>query len=675
MPKIFATVFRADINGLRAWAVMAVVLFHLYPGAISGGFVGVDIFFVISGLLMTSIIMRGLNSGNFSFIEFCLARTRRIFPALWGLITVLLVLGWFWLPTSEYQDLGSQTASALLFLSNIHFWRTAGYFDGAASDKPLLHTWSLSAEWQFYMLLPLFLVLLWKLRPEEKTVFVGMIFLFISSLVVSAIATPWKPTPAYYLLPTRGWEMAAGGIVFFLSQRVVLSKNSRRVCQWLAWPILVASMMFFSGEYPWPGVWALVPVVATMLLLLANNNDSLLVANPLAQWLGDRSYSIYLWHWPLVVALHFFGVNEDLVWIITALLGALVLGDLSYRLIENRARSAFGNMNRSMQIFVNGGALVAIGVAAISVSLINFEGRMPADVELADSARLDKNPRRTECFIQGSEGSTGCTFGDYEELGAVVIGDSHADMVINAMSESAQAYNKSVLMYGLSMCPTIEGIIENGGDRSENTCQDFNRWVFKQLDTVSSEIPVVLISRTSIYFMGADDIGRPNGDLPYYLTSKPEAIGIEAVREQLRESLIDTACKLAEKRQVYLMRPVPEFVDDVPRLVARQLVFQQESSNITLPINEYYEKNSFVWSIQNDALQECGVGILNPLPYLCDNEVCNGSIAGKPLYLDNDHLNEYGSRYLTPMFEPVFNSRTGKTYTSSEQVEEKLLKG
>ena len=215
MPKIFATVFRADINGLRAWAVMAVVLFHLYPGAISGGFVGVDIFFVISGLLMTSIIMRGLNSGNFSFIEFCLARTRRIFPALWGLITVLLVLGWFWLPTSEYQDLGSQTASALLFLSNIHFWRTAGYFDGAASDKPLLHTWSLSAEWQFYMLLPLFLVLLWKLRPEEKTVFVGMIFLFISSLVVSAIATPWKPTPAYYLLPTRGWEMAAGGIVFF----------------------------------------------------------------------------------------------------------------------------------------------------------------------------------------------------------------------------------------------------------------------------------------------------------------------------------------------------------------------------------------------------------------------------------------------------------------------------
>ncbi len=623
---------------------------------------------------MTSIIMRGLERGNFSLAEFYLARARRIFPALWSLTAVLLALGWFWLPTSEYQDLGSQAASSLLFLSNIYFWRTAGYFDGAASDKPLLHTWSLSAEWQFYMLLPFFLVLLWKLRPREKTIFAGMIFLFISSLGISALATPWKPTPAYYLLPTRGWEMVAGGIVFFLSRRVLLSENSRRICQWIAWPMLVFSMLFFSSEYLWPGIWALIPVVATMLLLLANNNNSCVIANPLAQWLGDRSYSIYLWHWPLVVALHFFGASDESVWIIAALLGSLVLGDLSYRLIERRARSAYGGINCSKQFVITGGATAIIGAAAVSVSLTDFAGRMPADVELADLARLDKNPRRTECFIQGNEGSSGCTFGKYKELGAVVIGDSHADMVINAMSESAQKYNKSVLMYGLSMCPTIEGIIENGGNRSENTCQEFNSWVFKQLDIVSSDIPVVLISRTSMYFMGADDIGRPNGDLPYYMTSKPNAIGIEAVREELSVSFVNTVCKLAEERKVYLMRPIPEFVDDVPRLVTRQLIFQQDSSNITLPIAEYYEKNSFVWSIQNDALKECGVEILNPLPYLCDNKVCYGSIAGKPLYLDNDHLNEYGSRYLTPMFDSVFNYRDGKNYAFSGQVNEKFVK-
>lgn len=206
--------FRKDINGLRAWAVVAVVLFHFGVPGFAGGFVGVDIFFVISGFLMTNILIKKLENPQqkFSVWDFYLARAERIAPALLVLCIALLALGWFLLPPQDYRSLGMHTLTSVLFASNIQYWREAGYFDAASHDKWLLHTWSLSVEWQFYLVLPLLLWGVWRLWPGRCNAAQVHILLLLASLALLVWLTSQKPEAAFFLLPTRAWEMLAGAL-------------------------------------------------------------------------------------------------------------------------------------------------------------------------------------------------------------------------------------------------------------------------------------------------------------------------------------------------------------------------------------------------------------------------------------------------------------------------------
>lgn len=204
-PHSPATAFRTDINGLRAWAVVAVMLFHFGVPGFAGGFVGVDVFFVISGFLMTQIIVKGLEGGRFSVWGFYLARARRILPALLVLCAVLLALGWFVLPAPDYRPLGMHVLTSVLFASNIQYWREAGYFDAASHDKWLLHTWSLSVEWQFYLVLPLLLWGVWRWWPGRRNAARVLAAGLVASLGLSVWLTAHKPEAAFFLLPTRAW--------------------------------------------------------------------------------------------------------------------------------------------------------------------------------------------------------------------------------------------------------------------------------------------------------------------------------------------------------------------------------------------------------------------------------------------------------------------------------------
>lgn len=211
--------FRKDINGLRAWAVVAVVLFHFGVPGFAGGFVGVDVFFVISGFLMTNILIKKLENPQqkFSVWDFYLARAKRIAPALLVLCIALLALGWFLLPPQDYRSLGMHTLTSVLFASNIQYWREAGYFDAASHDKWLLHTWSLSVEWQFYLLLPLLLWGVWRWWPGRAHAVRCLLVVFLVSLGLSVWLTAKKPEAAFFLLPTRAWEMLAGGLIALLT--------------------------------------------------------------------------------------------------------------------------------------------------------------------------------------------------------------------------------------------------------------------------------------------------------------------------------------------------------------------------------------------------------------------------------------------------------------------------
>lgn len=349
--------FREDINGLRAIAVTAVVLFHFGIPGLDGGFAGVDVFFVISGYLMTVIILSRFGRDAFSLTGFYRARARRILPALTATCVAVPVVGWFMLLPEEYETLGTHVLGSLTFLSNFVYWKEAGYFDAASHDKWLLHTWSLSVEWQFYLLYPLGLLALRRLfHPAALRgwVVVAAALSFACSVYASS---RWE-TSAFFLLPTRAWELLAGGLVFLFPLQV--SMRSARLLQYAGLALIGGSILAIGPDVHWPGWPATLPVLGTVLVILASRQDSALLGNRAMQFLGTTSYSTYLWHWPLAAWLAYFGLGREPLWVATGIVGAVTLGYLSYRLIESRRWQPARSPTRwAAASFVLAGALAA----------------------------------------------------------------------------------------------------------------------------------------------------------------------------------------------------------------------------------------------------------------------------------------------------------------------------
>lgn len=321
--------FRYDINGLRAIAVLAVVIFHFNPQWLPGGFAGVDVFFVISGFLMASIIFSGVAKNTFSLFKFYNARVNRIVPVLAAMSAVLLVFGWFYLLPADYSDLGRQVEKSTLFVSNLLFAKGGGYFDTAEHTKWLLHTWSLSVEWQFYIFFPIIIIALKKYLnfSNLKRAVLG---LFLASFIYCIYATYKDSKTAYFLLTSRAWEMLLGGLAF-LYPLSLKSKSHQMITQCMGILLIIGSYFLISKDTPWPGYMALIPVLGAYLIVIANYQNNFVINNPFSNYIGKWSYSIYVWHWPLVV-LGFYFAFED--WWIYGIPLSIILGFLSYQFIE-----------------------------------------------------------------------------------------------------------------------------------------------------------------------------------------------------------------------------------------------------------------------------------------------------------------------------------------------------
>lgn len=643
--------YREDINGLRAWAVIAVLLFHFQLPGLGAGFIGVDIFFVISGFLMTAIIVKGLERNNFTIWKFYMARARRILPALMVVITVLLALGWFWLPTPDYQTLGLQSAYSLSFLSNIYFWRSTGYFDSAAHEKWLLHTWSLAVEAQFYLLFPIFLIILWKIKQQLKTLFWGLGLVLFASLTLSIVVSQWKPTATFYLLPTRGWELAAGGLAFLIGREVSSLQKYSKPLLWNGFGLWAIAMLLLDGSYAWPSGWALLPVLGTVLIILANQSQAKLTVNPVAQWLGDRSYSLYLWHWPLVVALYFAGMQNDWLWVSGAIALSLVLAHLSYHLVEVPTRSYLSASSLLKEVFVIALAGLVIGLAAVSVRVFTFENRLPPEVEIAAMEANNQDPRKDKCAPDSNGNNPKkCIYGE-NKISAVVFGDSHARATISAVGEAAKNKGLGVLYWGMTSCPTILDLKYDGPKvettRSRANCANLLDQGLQYLAKAHDGLPLISVSRTSSYIVGPNE--------PNLIAEKVQTLSSKYFDHNLRQLTI-TACEIQKERQVYLVRPIPEMGVDVPKTLSRNIMFGRGNDDIKITLEEYHDRHKLVWEAQDQAAEQCGVKILDPLPYLCDDQYCYGSRNGRPLYYDDDHLSEYGNKFLVPMFLKVFSN-------------------
>ena len=644
--------FRKDINGLRAFAVIAVVLFHFNASWMPGGFAGVDVFFVISGFLMTGIIFRGIEQEDFSILKFYVARANRIIPALALLCLVLLILGWFYLTPTEYKTLGKHAAGSVGFISNLIYWREAGYFDAASHEKWLLHTWSLSVEWQFYIIYPLVLVAMRKFA-SIKTMKLMLVIGTILGFIICVIASYRWPNPSYYLLPTRAWEMMIGGIAYLYPFK--LQDNRKKIVEWLGLALVVGSYFFISAENAWPGYLALFPVVGTFLVIQAQYNDSVITGNIICQKLGAWSYSIYLWHWPFVVAIYTFSLPEYYIYV--GMILSVLLGFLSYKYVEKiKFKNDFSSISsylKSKPIYIAGfvgilGSFLFVKSAAITPL------RLTADQE-AIVEQQKMNPREIVCGKVENGISPGCTYGD-GPIKAIVIGDSHANAQMVAIGDRAAIAGGSILSLGMDGCPTIKNAysVNAYGQSANYNC---GKLVSNAIELAANEypnIPVIIINRTSGHIHGGEEDINAKSSPPQYLVDKVFTQRNDEYKANLTNHMIDTICEFSANNPVYLVRPTPGMKENVAIAMFRSLTMTGNPNNIKLPTSEYKKIHSMAFKMQDEAVKKCGAKVLNANPYLCDKDYCYGDIDGTPLYFDLHHLSSYGSKVVSPIYDEVF---------------------
>ena len=658
--------FRKDINGLRAWAVVAVVLFHFGVPGFSGGFIGVDVFFVISGFLMTTILIKKLENQQqkFSVWEFYLARAKRIAPALLVLCITLLALGWFMLPPQDYRSLGMHTLTSVFFASNIQYWREAGYFDAASHDKWLLHTWSLSVEWQFYLLLPLLLWGVWRWWPGRASAVRCLVVVFLASLGLSIWLTAQKPEAAFFLLPTRAWEMLSGGLVALLAGGGIAQglRVRGRAVEALGLAMIALSIAT-ANPLHWPGAAAMLPVMGTVLVLLAQRGDSVFTAPAVLQGIGNWSYSIYLWHWPVAVALAYGGWQSETGLVALGMGLSLLLGWLSFRWVEPLGHKQLAQWRTWPALAVFGAVSVLVALPALGIRLLHgVPGRLSPTVESISAAANDSNPLRDKSHSMGGMVFKKHVYGG-PSIRAIVLGDSHASTIVTAVQGALANPEHGVLGMSYTSCPTLFGVRQ---ERQDLHCAAFNEWALQQMAAVPSDVPVIIANRSSAYLYG-NRYGAHELDPVIFFDSTLRKLdkGYSPFMQEYADHLVASTCRIAKTRPVYLLRPLPEMPVDVPRAMVRAAQLERPADVVTT-LATYHQRHAVTWAAQDKAQTTCGAHLLNPLPYLCDGQYCQGADGGKPRYYDDNHMTETGNRRLVPLFATALGNALPSVATGSE---------
>lgn len=446
--------YRADVDGLRALAVLPVIAYHMGIGGIPGGFTGVDIFFVISGYLICGIIYNSAMKGNFSYLDFYKRRCLRILPPLFVVLLAVMIFGYYHLLPAQFTDLSNSALAALLSASNIFFWKTTGYFDGPADLKPLLHTWSLAVEEQFYIIFPIILLAVIRLFRNRTTQV--MLLVIVCSLLLSIYGVTRKPTFTFYMLPTRAWEMALGGIIAIAgleAKTAHYSAGIKHAMSLSGLALILFGFLWLDTTMPFPAWNALYPCIGSFLIILAGQQSvvSRLLALKPVVYIGMISYCLYLWHWPIIVYSRMFfnfepGVRELVI--LTLTFGLAVA---SRYLIEIpfRYKLSYLSPGRIVTASVIGLAVMASG-ALYKGHISNSSGQFsPAALALAQYSEYSKMPefdyqyRRGQCFVDGKSDEDKpfdrefCLKTSPTAKNYVMIGDSHAAHLWRAISLAA----------------------------------------------------------------------------------------------------------------------------------------------------------------------------------------------------------------------------------------------
>lgn len=641
--------FRLDINGLRAIAIIGVVLFHFNHEWLSGGFSGVDVFFVISGFLMTSIIFRGIENNSFSLFKFYVDRANRIIPALAFLCLILLVFGWFYLAPIDYKPLGKHVLSSMEFSSNFTYLNESGYFDKAVYSKWLLHTWSLSVEWQFYILFPVILVILKKFllfKALRKVLLIATII----SLIISVYLSYSSPLSAFYLLPSRIWEMLLGGVAFLYP--LIMKDSYKKVVEWGGLLLIIIGYLVISNRDIWPGYMAIMPVLGTYLIILSNRQDSILTNNFAFQYIGKWSYSIYLWHWPVVVFGVYFSIEH---WWILGIPLSIILGYLSYSLIESIKLNSYANWRSILRVKPLWMFLLVGMLGAGAYNSNGFIFHYSEELQKIGQEPFKELSRKLICHGSDEQGKE-CQYGD-GKVAAIVIGDSHSVRMIKSI-DSLFSSKGAVLDWTLDACPTLEGVSRFRQKEWTSACGDHINNALKRAKSTYKGVPVFIINRTSYYLQGGIEDGRmnPKTILVKWRDDIYRPSSSREMKLKLAKGFVETACDLAKSNPVIMFRDTPEFPYDVPGTMQKKLLLTGEASRISISREFFTERNQLSDHIHTEAQKKCGVKMVDLTNIFCDEKYCYGDKEGQVIYSDANHLTPYGASLTIPFMREQLQS-------------------
>nr|WP_305519129.1 acyltransferase family protein [Pseudomonas sp. Q11] len=668
--------YRPDIDGLRTIAVLGVILFHLSLPFIPGGFIGVDVFFVISGFLITGLIRDAVGREKFDFMNFYIRRARRLIPAAATTIIASLIISFLLLSSEHFKSSAASSIAAFFSASNIWFWLESGYFDSSALTKPLLHTWTLSVEEQFYLVWPTALVFLLSARSRV----VAPAMLYIAGCVSLYFAWAWirlDPTPPFFLMPFRIYEFAIGALLVWAPVNRIPNLINEILLA-LGLTVIAWCMATFTENTPFPSYTALLPCAAAALVIYSGGARHLgwLLRNRTMTWIGERSYSLYLTHWPVIVFYNYYIFTQPTA-IDLVLMGAITLAtaQTQYRYIEVplrvRGRSTPTVSNKRFAAYLALPACLLISVGAMAYSQNGWEWRIASDTQASSEVTQPIDLRRNDWHK-----SLISTYSNAQDVGsrnldaktALIIGDSHAAHIRGAFDYIGKKYNIKVTLWYYVGCNPLFGTthIFAAPDPREEGCRIQNNAWENHLKTTKYDY--VTISSRWAWAVEPSGYGPYKVPQQYIVDTANPVKTIESSRKIFAEKLggtVDSVLKSAGQVIVFAQSPnigkSLDGCDNVPRYILneRQIIERCKSLDKATILQRQEFTNRVVNSVASSRQR---VHAVIPTDFFCGNEQenCVTSVDGYRLFQDETHFTVEGAKYLAIKWEKTATFPFGK---------------
>lgn len=638
------TSYRADIDGLRAVAVLLVLMFHLGLG-VPGGYVGVDVFFVISGFLITGIIKRELDQGEFTFTGFYARRARRILPALLTVLLLSSVAALFILLPSDLERFSQSVVATLLSVSNFWFWSQGGYFGAASEMAPLLHTWSLAVEEQFYLLLPVVLLLLRRCGPHwDRRLLLAVC---VSTFAASAWFVPTRTPEVFYFTPFRAWELLTGSLLALYRPTELRSNLSRQSLAAVGLLLILVPAFLYTSETVFPGPAAALPCLGAALLIWVGSTGESLIGKLLQKrvlvFVGLISYSLYLWHWPLLVfTKHALGEGLALEVRIGIGIFSFVLAILSWRFVEKPFRSRARFTNVQSWSFALGATALLGGLVGVIMFSQGLQGRFTPEIANLDRART-REVVRAECIDlrRPLTADTVCRLGAKGVTPSVVVwGDSYAHAMLPAFDAALDRMGVAAWFAAESGCSPIPTARVSYKGRDNWRCREFNEKMVRFVETLRDVDQVMVAAAWDSY---------ANERSGYRLRVEGQEDSPGALAHGL-ESLALQLQKMQGRPKLVVFGQVPSYDWSVPHKMLMSELRGQEIPSQTR--EEWREKSAITRGIFEQLTTQQKVSFVDSAEWFCSSGICRfSSPDGTPFYWDGGHLNRSGARFITPMLE------------------------